>query len=404
MQNHNPLNNRSSLSLSSPADELPLIQWLNQLLISAVAEGVSDLHFEPYENYSRLRVRQDGILYETAKLPLKVGPQIISRLKILSNLDISERRLPQDGRFKIDQMPHIDFRLSSCPTLFGEKIVVRILDLKQTHFDIDQLGFESAQKNLLLTHLYKPQGMILVTGPTGSGKTLTLYSAVHLLNTEARNILTCEDPIEIYLPGINQVNINLKAGLTFANILRAFLRQDPDIIMLGEIRDLETAEIAIKAAQTGHLLLSTLHTNSAIATIDRLMQMGVLNFNLASSLTLVIAQRLARRLCPHCKSPSAFSPAALLQLGFTLEDIENAMFFSPTGCEYCHNGYRGRIGIYELLSIDPNIQRSILKGEHSIQLREIAEKNGMLNLKKAAFHKVIQGITSLEEIQRVIMD
>jgi type IV pilus assembly protein PilB len=401
------------------SEAIPLIQFLNNLLLEAVQQRVSDLHFELYENYYRLRSRRDGILYETTHLPLKLAPQIASRLKILSNLDISERRLPQDGRFKISALSnnpkydscdfsHINFRISSCPTLFGEKIVVRILDFKQTQFNIDELGFEPFQKVLLLQHLYKPQGMILVTGPTGSGKTLSLYTAINLLNTSERNILSCEDPVEIYLPGINQVNINLKAGLNFPNTLRAFLRQDPDVIMLGEIRDLETAEIAVKAAQTGHLVLSTLHTNSAIETINRLMHMGVANFNLASALTLVIAQRLARRLCQFCKIelPQLTASQISLQMGFVPEDIQPLSFFgpNPTGCEACQNGYNGRIGVYELLPISSELQMAILKGSHTIDLQKKAEQQGMWNLKQAAFNKVKQGITSLEEIQRVILD
>jgi len=461
------------------ADDIPLIQFLNNLLLDAVQKGISDLHFEPYENYYRLRARQDGILYETAMLPVKLGPQLSSRLKILSNLDISERRLPQDGRFKISEfssknirgnisnntkynpsnttnntmsnttnntmgntasninntrggnanhnignttrnnannpinqninknsasdLSQVDFRMSSCPTLFGEKIVIRILDPKQTQFDIDSLGMEPFQKELLLNHLSKPQGMILVTGPTGSGKTFSLYTALHLLNTPQRNILSCEDPVEIYLPGINQVNINLKAGLFFANTLRAFLRQDPDIIMLGEIRDLETAEIAIKAAQTGHLVLSTLHTNSAAETINRLMHMGIANFNLASSLSLMIAQRLARRLCQYCKVPQELPASVLITMGFLPEEIAEISLFAPKGCDNCKNGYRGRVGIYELLCISPTIQMAILNGAHAIELQNKAELEGMWTLKKAALNKVKQGVTSLEEIQRVIM-
>lgn len=401
------------------SQDMPLIQFLNNLLLEAVQKNVSDLHFELYENHYRLRSRRDGILYETTHLPLKFAPQIASRLKILSNLDISERRLPQDGRFKISALSnnpkydscdfsHINFRISSCPTLFGEKIVVRILDSKQTQFNIDALGFEPFQKEILLKHLYKPQGMILVTGPTGSGKTLSLYTAIHLLNTSERNILSCEDPVEIYLPGINQVNINLKAGLNFPNTLRAFLRQDPDVIMLGEIRDLETAEIAVKAAQTGHLVLSTLHTNSAIETINRLMHMGVASFNLASALTLVIAQRLVRRLCQFCKIKLPEFPASQvsLQMGFVPEDIQALSFFgpNPTGCEACQNGYNGRMGIYELLPISSELQMAILKGNHAVDLQKKAEQQGMWNLKQVAFNKVKQGITSLEEVQRVIMD
>lgn len=395
---------RSSLMMTADAEELPLIQFINNLLVDAVQQGISDLHFEPYDNYYRLRIRQDGILYEISKLPLKLKDSLVSRLKIMSNLDISERRLPQDGRFNIDQAAQIDFRISTCPTLFGEKIVIRILDLKQSQFDIDNLGFEAHQKELLLSYLQKPQGMILVTGPTGSGKTLSLYTAVNLLNTEHCNILTCEDPIEIYLPGINQVNINVKAGLNFANALRAFLRQDPDIIMLGEIRDLETAEIAIKASQTGHLLLSTLHTNSATATINRLMHMGIPHFNLASSLSLIIAQRLARRLCQSCKIPYTLPGKILEPLGFATDKLDEILLFKPNGCVNCKNGYKGRIGIYELLAITPNIQRAILNHENTIELQRKAEQEGMWSLKKAAFNKVRGGITSLEEIQRVIMD
>ncbi len=415
MQNRPLLVNRSPQAYAALAEKLPIIQFLNNLLEDAVQQGVSDLHFEPYENYYRLRVRQDGILHESARLPLKLAPQLTSRLKVMSNLDIAERRLPQDGRFNFkmselstkkdrSDFDHIDFRVSSCPTLFGEKMVVRILDPKRRELHIDSLGLEPFQKDIFLEHLSKPQGMILITGPTGSGKTVSLYTAVHVLNTTQRNILSCEDPVEICLPGINQVNINVKAGFNFANALRTFLRQDPDVIMLGEIRDLETAEIAIKAAQTGHLMLSTLHTNSAIETIVRLKNMGIPNFNLAASLSLIVAQRLVRLLCQYCKVPHILPEAILLQLGFLPEELPHISLFGPKGCESCKNGYRGRVGVFELLTIHSGIQTAILNGEHAIELKRKTILEGMWHLKQAGLNKVRQGITSLEEIQRMIMD
>jgi len=372
--------------------EEPLIRYLNQILIDAVLLGISDLHFEPYENSYRIRSRKDGILHETARLPLKLAPRLTSRLKILSNLDISERRLPQDGRFKIDdisELKGIDFRISSCPTLFGEKIVIRILEFLSKKFNIDDLGLEGFQKELLLNHLQKPQGLILVTGPTGSGKTRTLYSSINLLNSINRNIISCEDPIEIYLPGINQVNVNLKAGLTFANALRSFLRQDPDVIMIGEIRDLETASIAIQAAQTGHLVLSTVHTNSAVETINRLLHMGIPPYQLATSCSLVIAQRLIRLLCSHCKItsllPQQFSP-----------NLE------PNQCKHCKLGYSGRTAIYECMPISTEIQNLILNNASVIELKHLAVKEGMWDLRRSALHKVELGISSLEEVYRVV--
>lgn len=327
-------------------DEAPVVRFVNKLLLDAINSSASDLHFEPYEKNYRVRFRQDGILYEITAPPVTLAGRLAARLKVMAHLDISERRVPQDGRFKMKISGNrvIDFRMSTCPTLFGEKIVMRVLDPSATKLSVDTLGFEEFQKEIFLKCIHKPQGMVIVTGPTGSGKTVSLYTALNILNTSERNISSCEDPVEINLPGINQVNVNIKAGLTFATALRAFLRQDPDVIMVGEIRDLETAEIAVKAAQTGHMVLSTLHTNSAADSLTRLINMGIPAYNLATSITLVIAQRLARKLCPDCKVQIDVPEHALLEVGFKPEELKDLKIYGPKGCENCKEGYKGRLG------------------------------------------------------------
>lgn len=389
-----------------PNEEGQLVQFLNKLLIDAIAAGASDLHFEPYEDHYRIRLRQDGILHEMLKLPPKLAPRIASRLKVMSQLDISECRRPQDGRFKFLLPDHtdIDCRLNICPTLFGEKAVLRLQDPRNHCFELDSLGLEPFQKELFLQYLNKPQGIILITGPTGSGKTLSLYTAMYLLNTVERNISSCEDPVEIYLPGINQVNVNFKIGLTFATLLRAFLRQDPDIIMVGEIRDLETAEIAIKAAQTGHLVLSSLHTNSASDAITRLCHMGIPPYLLASCLSLIIAQRLVRQLCEQCKIQTKVSREELMERGYALAEGEENEFvlFRANHCNQCKQGYEKRIGVYEFLPINSSIKHLILQKGEASEIHNQAIQNGMWDLKKSAFEKAKRGITSMNEIQRVL--
>lgn len=354
----------------------------------------------------RYLFRRDGILYENSTPPVNISNRFSARLKVMARLDISERRIPQDGRFKmrISNNRTIDFRVSTCPTLFGEKVVMRVLDPSSAKLGIDALGYESAQKDLFIKAIHKPQGMVLVTGPTGSGKTISLYTALNILNTNEVNISTCEDPVEINLPGINQVNVNVKAGLTFSAALRAFLRQDPDVIMVGEIRDLETAEIAVKAAQTGHMVLSTLHTNSASDTLTRMINMGIPAYNLATSVTLVIAQRLARLLCKHCKKAAIIPEPTLLQLGFSQNELSSLQLFEPKGCDKCKNGYKGRIGIYEALYVTPEISSIIMAGGNAIDLYSAAVKAGMWDLRKSGLNKVKQGLTSLEELSRVTKD
>jgi type IV pilus assembly protein PilB len=387
-------------------DDEPLIGYVNQLLIEAVDQTISDLHFEPHESFYRIRVRKDGILYEHRRLPLKLIPRLTSRLKIMAKLDISERRLPQDGRFKINdisKLKDIDFRVSCCPTLFGEKVVVRILPTFSQNNNLEALGFESFQKALLLECLQKPQGLILVTGPTGSGKTRSLYSALNILNRCHRNIISCEDPVEICVPGITQVNVNLKAGLTFANALRSFLRQDPDVIMIGEIRDAETAEIATKASETGHLVLSTLHTNSAAETINRLIHMGIPYYQLATSLTLIVAQRLIRILCSHCKILNQY-PETIIPASYP--SMEPSIIYSPNlqstpSCPHCKFGYQGRTAIYECMPLSMDLQKMILNKASVLDLENQALQEGMWNLRTSAMNKVKQGITSLEEVFRV---
>ncbi len=388
------------------AEDAPIVRFINKVILDAINSGASDIHFEPYEKNFRIRFRRDGILYENATPPINIANRFAARLKVLSRLDISERRIPQDGRFKmrISNNRNIDFRVSTCPTLFGEKIVMRILDPNNAKLGIDALGYEDFQKELFMNAIHRPQGMVLVTGPTGSGKTISLYTALNILNTSERNISTCEDPIEINLQGINQVNVNLKAGLTFSSALRAFLRQDPDVIMIGEIRDLETAEIAVKAAQTGHMVLSTLHTNSAPDTLTRLMNMGIPAYNLATSVNLIIAQRLVRLLCKECKILMNVPEPALLAFGFSAEEIPTLKIYGPKGCEQCKEGYKGRLGIYEVMPITPAISHLIMSGGNSMDIAKQAEKENMWNLRRSGLQKARQGLTSLEEISRITKD
>ncbi len=389
-------------------DDGPVVKFVNSVLLDAIKKGASDIHFEPYEKFFRVRLRVDGILKETAKPPVSLTPRILARIKVLSRLDISERRIPQDGRMrlKISKNRAIDFRVSTCPTLFGEKAVLRILDPSSAQLGIDALGYESFQKAIFMDALSKPQGMILVTGPTGSGKTVSLYTGLNILNTEGVNISTAEDPAEINLPGVNQVNVNPKTGLTFAAALRSFLRQDPDIVMVGEIRDLETAEIAIKAAQTGHMVLSTLHTNDAPQTLGRLVNMGVPPYNIASAVSLIIAQRLARRLCKECKEIIDVPEEALREEGFTDENLaQDFKVYKPVGCPVCNNmGYKGRVGIYQVMKISDEMGRIIMEGGNAIDLADQAKKEKIPDLRESGLAKVMQGVTSLEEVNRVTKD
>ncbi len=390
----------------SGADDAPVVKFVNKVLVDAIKRGASDIHFEPYEQTYRVRYRMDGMLRAVATPPVKLNARISSRLKVMSGLDIAEKRVPQDGRIKLNlsKTKAIDFRVSTCPTLFGEKIVLRILDASAAKMGIEKLGYEDDQKKLFLDAIQKPYGMVLVTGPTGSGKTVSLYTALNILNTEGRNISTVEDPVEIRLPGVNQVQQNVKRGMTFAAALRSFLRQDPDVIMGGEIRDLETAEIGIKAAQTGHMVLSTLHTNDASQTIARLMNMGIAPYNITSSVTLIIAQRLARRL-HDCKKPLELPPAALLAEGFTQADIDRGLqIFDAVGCSGCNEGYKGRTGIYQVMPMSESIQKIVLAGGSAMQIAEQARKDGIRDLRASALLKVKQGILSLAEINRVTKD
>jgi type IV pilus assembly protein PilB len=394
---------------ASEADEAPIVKYINKVLLDAIKIGASDIHFEPYEKSYRIRFRTDGVLTEMSRPPVNLATRMAARLKVMSQMDISERRLPQDGRIKlkVSKTRAIDFRVNTLPTLFGEKIVLRILDPSSAKLGIDALGYEDDQKKMYLEALSQSQGMILVTGPTGSGKTVSLYTGLNILNTSEVNISTAEDPVEINLEGINQVQMNTKVGLTFAEALRSFLRQDPDIIMVGEIRDLETAEIAIKAAQTGHLVLSTLHTNSAPETLTRLLNMGVPAFNVATSVSLIIAQRLARRLCPACKKPANDIPADILtQEGFDEIGIPRAEFqlFHPVGCDKCNGGYKGRVGVYEVVRITPQIANLIMEGGNSLQIARAAKEAGFNNLRVSSLRKVAMGLTSLEEANRVTKD
>ncbi|WP_352258804.1 type IV-A pilus assembly ATPase PilB [Psychrobacter sp. TB55-MNA-CIBAN-0194] len=391
--------------LTDSVDEAPVVKFVNKMLVDAIRMGASDLHFEPYEKTYRVRFRVDGVMQSMANPPVQLAGKIAARLKVMSQMDISERRIPQDGRIKLKLSKNkaIDFRVNSLPTLFGEKIVLRILDPSSAMLGIEALGYEPDQKEMFLEALNKPQGMLLITGPTGSGKTVSLYTGINILNTGATNISTAEDPVEINLEGINQVNVNPKVGLTFANALKSFLRQDPDIVMVGEIRDLETAEIAIKAAQTGHMVLSTLHTNSAPETLTRLKNMGVASFNIATSVNLVIAQRLARRLCKNCKKPINIPRQSLIELGFTDKDLDNpdSIIYEPVGCTECREGYKGRVGVYEVMKISPDISRIIMEDGNAIDIKDAAIKNGFRDLRRSGILKVLQGVTSIQEMMRV---
>ncbi|OUS08822.1 type IV-A pilus assembly ATPase PilB [Gammaproteobacteria bacterium 42_54_T18] len=384
-------------------DDAPIVRFVNKILLDAIKTGASDIHFEPYEKAYRIRLRTDGILKEVARPPVNLSGKLAARLKVMSRMDISERRIPQDGRIKLklSKTRAIDFRVSTLPTLFGEKVVLRILDPDSAKLGIDALGYEESQKKLFLDALDQPQGMILVTGPTGSGKTVSLYTGLNILNTPERNISTAEDPVEINLEGINQVNVHAKVGLNFGTALRAFLRQDPDIVMVGEIRDLETGEIAIKAAQTGHLVLSTLHTNSAPETLTRLRNMGVPSFNIATSVSLIIAQRLARRLCKHCKEPANVPHEALMAQGFAENEVESISLYKAVGCEKCAAGYKGRVGIYEVVKITDKIGRIIMEDGNAIQIADAAREEGFNDLRASGLEKARQGVTSLEEVNRV---
>jgi type IV pilus assembly protein PilB len=389
-------------------DDAPVVRFVNKVLLDAIKIGASDIHFEPYEKSFRVRFRQDGMLHEIASPPVNIAPRLTARLKVMSKMNIAERRVPQDGRIKmmLSKNRSIDFRVNTCPTLYGEKVVLRILDPTSAQIGIEALGFEPEQQDLFENAISKPYGMILVTGPTGSGKTVTLYTGMNMLNQPDVNLSTVEDPVEIQVRGINQVNTNVKTGLTFAEALRAFLRQDPDIIMVGEIRDLETAEIAIKAAQTGHLVLSTLHTNDAPQTLSRLANMGIPPYNIASSVLLILAQRLARKLCEHCKVPDDLSKEALLSEGFDKDKISKLKIYktSESGCDRCTHGYKGRVGIFEVMPISEEMGRIIMSNGTSIQLAEQARTEGVQNLRMSGLNKVSAGITSLEEINRVTKD
>ncbi|MGO3755653.1 type IV-A pilus assembly ATPase PilB [uncultured Psychrobacter sp.] len=391
--------------LSDSVDEAPVVKFVNKMLVDAIRMGASDLHFEPYEKTYRVRFRVDGVMQKIASPPVQLAGKIAARLKVMSQMDISERRIPQDGRIKLKLSKNkaIDFRVNSLPTLFGEKIVLRILDPSSAMLGIDALGYEPDQQEMFLEALHKPQGMLLITGPTGSGKTVSLYTGINILNTGATNISTAEDPVEINLEGINQVNVNQKVGLTFANALKSFLRQDPDIVMVGEIRDLETAEIAIKAAQTGHMVLSTLHTNSAPETLTRLRNMGVASFNIATSVNLVIAQRLARRLCKNCKKAINVPRQSLLELGFTDADLDDPdnVIYEPVGCNECREGYKGRVGVYEVMKVSPDISRIIMEDGNAMDIKDAALKNGFRDLRRSGILKVLQGVTSIQEMMRV---
>ncbi len=385
---------------ASEIDDAPIVKFLNKILMDAINCGASDIHFEPFEKFYRIRLRVDGVLRDHAQPPLSIREKLVSRIKILSRLDISEKRVPQDGRMKLvlSATRAIDFRVSTLPTLFGEKTVIRILDPSQAQMGIDALGYDPDQKELLLAAIQRPYGMVLVTGPTGSGKTVSLYTCLNVINKPGINIATAEDPAEINMPGVNQVNVNERAGLTFAVALRAFLRQDPDVIMVGEIRDLETADIAVKAAQTGHMVFSTLHTNDAPSTLTRLMNMGVAPFNIASSVIMITAQRLARRLC-SCKQPAAILDEVLLAAGFKREELDGSWTpYRAVGCERCNGGYKGRVGIYQIMPITEAIERLILSQGTAPEIARQAEREGVRSLRQSGLLKVKQGLTSLEEV------
>ena len=408
LENINPVGETTEptdAAAEDDASDKPIVRFVNKILLDAINRGASDIHIEPYERIYRVRFRTDGVLQEVAAPPIALAARIAARVKILARLDISERRIPQDGRMKIrvSKARAIDFRVSTLPTLFGEKVVMRLLDPASASLGVDKLGFEPDQKAIYLEAIERPYGMVLVTGPTGSGKTVTLYTALNILNTSDRNISTAEDPVEINLAGINQVNINERAKLTFAAAVRAFLREDPEIIMVGESRDLETAEIAIKAAQTGHMVISTLHTNDAPQTLGRLVNMGVPPFNIASAVNLIIAQRLARRLCVHCRKPLELPEAALRRAGFRAEDIPGLKIFGPhaEGCDQCNGGYKGRVGIYQVMPVSPAIGQIIMNGGNANDIAAQAQKDGISDLRQSGLKKVREGITSLEEVERV---
>jgi type IV pilus assembly protein PilB len=392
----------------SEVEDAPVVKYIQKILLDAISAGASDIHFEPYEKFFRVRYRIDGVLMEIAQPPLAIKDKVASRIKVISKLDIAERRVPQDGRMKLvlSKTRAIDFRVSSLPTLWGEKIVLRILDSAGVKLGIEALGYDPDQQEHILHAIGRPYGMILVTGPTGSGKTVSMYSCINILNQPGINISTAEDPAEIQLAGVNQVNVNDKAGLTFASALRSFLRQDPDIIMVGEIRDLETADIAIKAAQTGHLVLSSVHTNDAPTTLTRLLNMGVAPFNVASSVILITAQRLARRLCVHCKKPADIPPEALIRAGFNQEEIDGSWQpFAPIGCDHCKGtGYKGRVGIYEVMPISDDMRQLIMRDGNAIDIAQQAQREGVRNLRQSGLIKVKSGMTSLEEIEAVTND
>jgi type IV pilus assembly protein PilB len=387
----------------SDIDDTPVVRFVNKVLLDAINKGASDIHLEPYEKEFRVRFRHDGVLHEVTNPPRSLAMRIVARLKVMSRMNIAERRVPQDGRIKMQLSKNraIDFRVNTLPTLYGEKVVLRILDSSSAQLGVDVLGFEEDQKKLYMDAIKKPYGMVLVTGPTGSGKTVSLYTGLNILNTPDVNISTCEDPVEINMVGINQVNVNPKAGLDFATALRAFLRQDPDIVMVGEIRDLETAEIAVKAAQTGHLVLSTLHTNDAPQTLTRLANMGVPPYNIASAVHLIMAQRLARRLCEKCKKERDIPDEALLKAGFREDQLKGLKIYGPVGCDVCTGGYKGRVGIYQVMPVSEEMGRLIMEGGNSMQLEAQADKEGVDDLRASGLRKVASGITSLEEVDRV---
>jgi type IV pilus assembly protein PilB len=388
-------------------DEAPIVRYINKILVDAISGGASDIHFEPYEKTFRIRFRQDGLLHEVAYPPVNIAARLVARLKVMSRMNIAERRVPQDGRIKLklSRSRDIDFRVNTLPTLYGEKVVLRILDSSAAQVGIENLGFEPEQREAFMRAIAKPYGMILVTGPTGSGKTVSLYSALNILNKPEVNISTVEDPVEIQVTGINQVNMNPKTGLTFASALRSFLRQDPDIIMVGEIRDLETAEIAVKAAQTGHLVLSTLHTNDAPQSLTRLANMGVAPFNIASSVLLIMAQRLTRKLCVHCRAVEDVPPEALIEEGFSQDDIDEGLtIYRAVGCERCTGGYKGRIGIFQVMGVSEAMGRIIMEGGNAMQLADQARREGVADLRASGLRKVKAGIISLEEVNRVTKD
>jgi type IV pilus assembly protein PilB len=393
--------------LSAEVDDAPVVKFVHKIMLDAIRRGASDIHFEPYEKYYRVRLRMDGVLREVTKPPLALATKIAARIKVMSRLDVSERRVPQDGRIKLklSKSKAIDFRVSTCPTLWGEKVVMRILDPSSAFLGIDMLGYEEDQRRIFLDQVMKPYGMFLVTGPTGSGKTVSLYTGVGILNTADRNISTVEDPVEINLPGVNQVQVDERSGMTFAKALRAFLRQDPDVILVGEIRDLETGSIAVKAAQTGHMVLSTLHTNDAPQTLTRLIDMGIQPYGVATAVNVIIAQRLARRLCPHCKAPVDIPKEGLLSEGFTEEDVDSGVsLYRAVGCERCNEGYKGRVGIFQVMPISDEMRRLIMEGRNAIDLADQSRREGIRDIRQSALLKVKSGVTSIEEIKRVTLE